>query len=256
MLATRIRQSPALLERAVRRPDWLLENLRLTRARRRAGQRTFAKERYQPYLVSQEEAARATLGASAAAFQAACVAIRKPSYSLDGAPEGWNASTELMTAIGAAVRLLRPSVMVETGVARGVSSAVALAAMAENGFGHLYSIDFPALQVDRKRFVGQAVPMALRDRWTLRFGPSRALLPDLARQVEPLDIFLHDADHTYGSQMTEYRTVWPQLRSGGLLLSDDVMNPAFLHFARSVGARPYLVAQLEKGSPLGMLRKP
>lgn len=256
MLRIRLRQSLPLLERALRHPDWFLENLRLARVRQRAGQRPFAAACYRRYLVSQQDAVLAALGCTAGQFEAARAAVRQPSYALDGVPEGWNASPELMTTVGAIVRLLKPDVMVETGVARGISSAVALAAMAENGRGHLYSIDFPALLVDPQRFVGQAVPPALRGRWTLLSGPSRLLLPGLVRRVAPLDLFLHDADHTYQSQLTEYRTVWPHLRSGGLLLSDDIINPAFVHFARRVGAGPFLVAQPGNGSPLGIMRKP
>ena len=84
-------------------------------------------------------------------------------------------------------------------------------------------------------------PTSWKDRWELELGDSRDLLPALAARVAPIDVFLHDALHTYASQMREYRTVWPHLRPGGVLVSDDVGNPAFVEFARSVGAEPHLV---------------
>jgi len=146
--------------------------------------------------------------------------------------------------------------MVETGVARGFTTAVALRAMEDNGHGHLYSVDLPALQFRSDDVVGHAVPEALTHRWTLRVGPSRSVLPTLVREVSPIDIFLHDADHTYPSQLEEYETAWPQLRSGGVLLSDDVCNVAFIDFARSVGVRPILIATASEPNAVGAITKP
>ena len=139
--------------------------------------------------------------------------------------------------------------------ALALATAAALGAMAENGHGRLYSVDLPPLQPREEEFVGRAVPTELRDRWDLTFGPSRLVLPQLAERVAPIDVFLHDADHTYPSQMHEYRTVWPHLRAGGVLVSDDVANEAFLDFAADVGARPYLVGRPESANALGLLRK-
>src|SRR5205085_9625877 len=43
----------------------------------------------------------------------------------------------------ALIRARRPSVIIETGVCNGVSSAVILTALERNQHGHLYSIDLP-----------------------------------------------------------------------------------------------------------------
>jgi hypothetical protein len=45
------------------------------------------------------------------------------------------------------VRHLRPERVVETGVARGVTTAVLLQAMERNGYGALWSIDLPDLRL-------------------------------------------------------------------------------------------------------------
>ena len=81
------------------------------------------------------------------------------------------------------------------------------------------------------------------------------MLGPLVARVAPLDVFLHDALHTYSSQLREYRTAWPHLRAGGVLISDDVGNPAFVEFAAEVGARPYLVTGPSRESAVGLLRK-
>lgn len=117
------------------------------------------------------------------------------------------------------VLLRRPSVVVETGVAMGFSTTVILAAMDDNDAGVLHSIDLPPLQVDAGTFVDEVVPDELRGRWTLHVGPSRILLPGLARKLAPIDLFVHDSEHSYAGQYEDYRQVWPHLACGACLIS-------------------------------------
>ena len=179
-----------------------------------------------------------------------------PAADPDDPRSAWNAGEELLRIVGAIVGLTQPSVMVETGVALGFTTATVLHAMAKAGKGQLYSVDLPALQHNPDEAVGQAVPSELRDRWHLELGDSRKKLEPLCARVAPIDIFLHDALHTYSSQLREYRTAWPFIRSGGLLLSDDVNNPAFVEFAYEMEVRPHLVAGRSRNDAVGLLRKP
>lgn len=152
----------------------------------------------------------------------------------------------------AAVRAFRPSVVVETGVANGVSSAYLLLALHLNERGKLYSVDlgdprfFPA-----GRSPGWMVPDWLRARWELLIGDSRTVLPELLRKLGSIDVFIHDSLHTYDQMLWEYRQAYPYLRPGGLLFSDDAAwNPAFLEFAAEVGT---LQARILRG--VGFLGK-
>lgn len=79
------------------------------------------------------------------------------------------------------VRHARPSVVVETGVRGGLSSAYLLAALERNGRGRLVSIDVGDRSVVpddvTPREVGWLVPDRLRSQWELRIGDSEDLLP-------------------------------------------------------------------------------
>ena len=135
------------------------------------------------------------------------------------------------------VRLLKPRVVVETGVANGASSTFILSAMAANGIGRLYSIDWSgsgeASFVPDGRDVGWMVPDKLRKRWHTQIGRSEEKLQGVLRQIGIIDIFLHDSDHSYETMMYEYKAAWPHLKCTGLLLSDDVrMNTAFDEFTK------------------------
>lgn len=168
---------------------------------------------------------------------------------------GWGGGEYILQIIGTVVLLRRPTVVVETGVAMGFTTAVVLAAMEENEVGTLHSIDLPPLQVDATEFVGAVVPSDLRARWTLHVGPSRTLLPALARKLAPIDLFIHDSDHSYAGQSEEYRQAWPHLARGACLISDDVCNHAFTDFAAEVGERPFLIAPPGHPSAVGLLVK-
>jgi predicted O-methyltransferase YrrM len=154
----------------------------------------------------------------------------------------------------ALVRLTKPEIVVETGVASGRSSWAILTAMAVNQKGRLYSIDLPKHYSGRKpksyltkegrqelcgflpegKDPGWLVPERLRSRWTLILRESKNELPKLVEKLEKIDIFYHDSEHSYENMKFEYETVWPKIFEGGLLLSDDVnWNNAFKEFLKN-----------------------
>ncbi|HEX9224153.1 MAG TPA: class I SAM-dependent methyltransferase [Candidatus Acidoferrales bacterium] len=152
----------------------------------------------------------------------------------------------------AAIRAVAPGIVVETGVANGVSSAHLLLALARNNKGHLHSIEIgDASLLPPGSANGWVVPEWLRDRWTLRIGDAKTLLPEVLRGLGTIDVFIHDSLHTYDHMLWEYRAAYDHIRPGGLLISDDALwNSAFSEFAATVGARH---AQILRG--VGVLRK-
>ena len=146
---------------------------------------------------------------------------------------GYNADSALAKICYLICRVLVPSIVVETGVAYGVSSAFMLEALARNGKGALYSIDLPPLTPDGDRYIGALIPPALRGRWHLSKGRSRRILPHLLSSLQGVDFFLHDSLHTGRNVRFELETVWPFLRPGGIIIADDVHeNSAFEDFAK------------------------
>ena len=121
------------------------------------------------------------------------------------------------------VRAARPRTIVETGVLYGASSAHLLAALARNGDGMLHSVEIgrDASEPPHEFFV----PEGLRVHWRLIIGDSRRELPALLQQCSPVGMFYHDSLHTYDHMTWEFKTAAPCLGPGGLLASDDVLNP-------------------------------
>lgn len=151
-------------------------------------------------------------------------------------------------------RLMQPNVVIETGVANGSSTGVNLSALDQNKNGRLISIDLPHLHPRALTSVGAAVDPAHQNRWRLRFAPAVQLLGrELGNEVA-IDIFVQDASHHVRGPLAEYRTVWPRLRIGGLLITDDASH-AFDTFASEVDCRPMYVVQSPKPNPIGIIQQ-
>lgn len=162
----------------------------------------------------------------------------------------WAADSRLARLCYLLCRLIRPSIVIETGVAYGVSSAFILRAMDENGSGTLHSVDLPPLRKEYEKFWGVAVTETLKGRWKLHRGSSVRTLPLLLDEVRAIDLFVHDSLHTHRNMRREFDTVWPRLRNGGALLADDVeRNRAFGELQRRSPALWRVVRDREE-SPL------
>jgi hypothetical protein len=155
------------------------------------------------------------------------------------------------------VRHLRPGKIVETGVARGITSQVLLEALERNGEGRLWSVDLPLLRSRWHDQTAAAVPSDRRSRWTYVRGSSRRRLGRLLSELGEIDVFLHDSAHTEANMRSEFETAWPALRGGGVLLSHDItMNAAFSDFAATVPAEPLFAHYGESRGMVGVLVKP
>lgn len=136
-------------------------------------------------------------------------------------------------------RTYKPEIVIETGVWTGKSTWFILRALSDNSYGKLYSIDLGVRKVDNQilptKEIGGFVPPSLRNRWSLLIGDSKEVLPKLVKQLPRIDLFFHDSLHTYEHMLFEFCTIWPFLRKGGILCSDDVLlNNAWHDFMNMI----------------------
>jgi len=116
----------------------------------------------------------------------------------------------------ALVRLLRPGLVVETGVDDGLGALALLRALERNRDeghpGRLVSFD-----------VNPAAGWIVGEHrlWELRIEPTRTGLPALLRDAPRVGLFIHDSLHTYENEHFELRTVAPRLTARGVLVSDN-----------------------------------
>ncbi|WP_052347440.1 class I SAM-dependent methyltransferase [Candidatus Nitrosotenuis chungbukensis] len=153
-------------------------------------------------------------------------------------------------------KIVKPKIVVETGVAYGLSSMYILQALFENKKGTLYSIDSVFSPWQSEEMIGSAIPSHLCENWRLVFGSSSEKLKDTLYSLGSLDVFFHDSLHTYKNMKFEFETAWPFVNKGGFLISDDISgNNAFSDFYSKLSLEPFILPQNEK-SFLGILKKP
>jgi hypothetical protein len=149
---------------------------------------------------------------------------------------GWysDAESSLCRAVWCATLHTQPEVVIETGVAHGVTSRVVLEALRHNDRGHLWSIDLPH-PLDRQlhQQTGAAVTDACRERWSYREGASRQRLPPLIEEVGHVEMFIHDSLHTAKNTVFEMEQAAAAMPRGGVMLVDDIgAHDGFTTFAR------------------------
>ena len=153
-------------------------------------------------------------------------------------------------------RLVKPKIIVETGVAYGLGTSYILQALYENKSGILYSIDSEFRPWESESMIGSAIPDKLKTRWKFVKGSSTEKLKDLLESVGKIDIFLHDSMHTYKNMIFEFESAWPYIKNNGFLLSDDILeNNSFLEFYTSKNLKPILLSSLDPKHIFGILKK-
>jgi hypothetical protein len=170
-----------------------------------------------------------------------------------GAFGGWDdADTRLGRMAWCLARHVRPKRIVETGVARGLTTRVLLEALERNGRGRLWSIDLPPLlEHHLAEETAAAVPERLVERWTLLRGSSRRLLGGLMAGLGEIDLFVHDSMHTARNLRFELDLAWRALAPNGAVLIDDVeKNVATGEFLQAHPGTPAVICSSDDGKVL------
>jgi len=160
----------------------------------------------------------------------------------------WNdGEPELVRAVWCLTRHLRPTKVVETGVARGFTSRFILEALEKNKTGHLWSIDLPPLlEPQLHAQIGAAVGDRFASRWSYIKGSSRRRLPELLSKLGQINLFIHDSVHTERNVRFELEHGYNALTPGGAIVVDDIdLNWRFHEFRQAFPDQRSLVCQAQ-----------
>lgn len=165
-------------------------------------------------------------------------------------PETFNISDNSALLLYCIIRYLQPETVLETGIANGISSYYMLSALNKNGKGDLHSVD-----IDSN--VGGLLRESERSRWRLHIlnkKSARAQFKAVVASLPAIDIFIHDSDHSYNGQMSEYEAVYNKITGNGILFSDDIdFSYAFKDFSVRVKCNPSFLVTSTK--VLGAINK-
>ena len=112
-------------------------------------------------------------------------------------------------------RILKPSVIVETGIDKGLGSVLlcyGLLRNREEGFsGKYYGTDI-------NPSAGWLLGPPYQDVGTILYGDS---LESLKSFSQPIDLFINDSDHSAEYEYEEYKTIVNKLSPGAVILGDN-----------------------------------
>lgn len=149
-------------------------------------------------------------------------------------PSYFKTNPRTLDLLELSIKLLRPKIIVETGIANGISTRRILDSFKKQSLleSRLYSmdIDFNVLSSDLE---SNTQFKFLKIDKNNDFEKALKVVPGL------IDIFFHDSDHSYYNQYLEYCLAWERLSPCGIIISDDInWSNAFLDFCKHRGIKP------------------
>lgn len=134
-----------------------------------------------------------------------------------------------------AVRVLKPRLIVETGVHDGLGSSVLLAALEKNETeghgGRLIGIDIAAN-------TSWVIPDYLRQPFTHVVGDSHEALQKFGALT--IDLFIHDSAHTFEHEAGEFKIIESRMAPGGVVISDNALSTTALQEWSAANGRRYV----------------
>lgn len=124
------------------------------------------------------------------------------------------------------VRLLRPRVVIETGVASGASSRAILEALFLNDTGRLLSSDLAG--VVPREHAGLCVDPEMHSRWTLLHDGDRRNIPLLISEVESVDLLHYDSAKDPAEMQWVLEQITPLFSDRAVVVLDDVDRHSFM----------------------------
>ena len=149
------------------------------------------------------------------------------------------------------IRNHKPTIVLETGVLHGLTSAWILKALKDNKNGKLISIDLP--RREWKNFFGHKpfgpggqaefelqneipgwiIPDNLKENWELNLGPSSEFLEKILKTNREIDLFIHDSDHSYEVMKFECDLVQKYLNNIDIIIDDHYCNNYYEEFSKN-----------------------
>jgi predicted O-methyltransferase YrrM len=156
------------------------------------------------------------------------------------ASESWNAEMNLCVLLFSYIRVNKPQIVVETGVANGITTRVMMSALSEYG-GHLHSFDILTEASSVYEGIGN---------WHFHLLSTRGAAKEInlvVQEIPEIDMWVHDSNHGSTWQEFEYRLAVSKLSKNGILVSDDIdASPAWAKVSSEILKNPWAIFDARK----------
>lgn len=158
------------------------------------------------------------------------------------------------------IRFMRCQRCLELGTAYGMSAMFILEALSKQGsHTHLTTVDGLELLY---KIASEQLQGRYSDRIACEYGRTSAVLPRLAKSLEPVDFMFHDAGHSRKDYVEDFHAALPLLAPGAVVLFDDINwndprfaanNPQCHKGWLEVASHPKVRWAVEIGQEMGLI---
>ena len=154
----------------------------------------------------------------------------------------WNAEEQLFILLYSLIRANNSKLIIETGVANGITTNAIMKALEESGAnGELNSFD--VLPETRKAYSGGG-------NWKfhlLKEKNAHKQIKSVVSSLPKVDVWVHDSNHGYRWQKFEYLLALSVLGKNGILISDDIdASSAWGDLAKTHFRKSYVIFDSRK----------
>ncbi len=154
----------------------------------------------------------------------------------------WNAEEQLFILLYSLIKANKSKVIIETGVANGITTNAIMKALEESGInGELHSFD--VLPQTDKAYSGGG-------NWNFHLVKEKSAHNEIKSVIDSLpeiDIWVHDSNHGYRWQKFEYLLALSVIGKNGILISDDIdASSAWGELAKTHFRKSYIVFDSRK----------
>ena len=149
----------------------------------------------------------------------------------------------------------KPNIVLETGVAAGLSSKCILEAMEKNNKGKLYSSDFPYFRLNNpERNIGIMVPERLKKNWRLEILGDDKNIIKFKSEIDYADIILYDSDKRYIGKINFFNAIKNLIKSNSIIIVDDLHNDSFfLEYVKEMKCKNWFIVESKRKHIVGII---
>ena len=149
----------------------------------------------------------------------------------------------------------KPNIILETGVAAGLSSRCILEAIKKNSKGILYSSDFPYFRLDNpEKYIGIMVPEELKKNWRLEILGDEKNIKKFKLEIDYADIILYDSDKRYSGKINFFKAINNLIRPNSIIVVDDLHNDSFfLEYVNEKKCKNWFIVESKRKHIVGII---
>jgi predicted O-methyltransferase YrrM len=149
----------------------------------------------------------------------------------------------------------KPNIILETGVAAGLSSRCILEAIKKNSKGVLYSSDFPYFRLNNpEKYIGIMVPEELKKNWRLEILGDVKNIKKFKSEINHADIIFYDSDKRYSGKINFFKSINSLIKSNTIIVVDDLHNDSFfLEYVKEMKCKNWFIVESKRKHIVGII---